>query len=333
MFTGTLVRVIESLKSTVYVRVMPAEWVTVFGGTGFLGRRIVRHLHNADFAVRLASRHPDRGRSLFSGDVSGIESVHADVNDDVSVATAVSGAWAVVNAVSLYVEHGKHTFQSVHVEAAARVALLARKAGVEKLAHISGIGSKAQSASPYIRSRGEGEAAVLRAFPSARLIRPAVMFGLGDAFVSPLMKMLRHMPVFPMFGRGETRLQPTYVEDVAEAIARVLRATAAHQSYELAGPRVYTYEALLRTIAAATGNRPFLIPFPFALWHAIGYVSEILACPPITRNQVELMQIDNVASLDDQGFTALQISPQAIESILPHILQKLRKRQTHDTIC
>ena len=162
---------------------MSCQRVTVFGGSGFLGRRIVRHLQDADFAVCIASRHPDRDRSLFSRDVSGIEPFRADVNDDGSVASAVSGAWAVVNAVSLYVEHEQRTFQSVHVEAARRVAMLARRAGVETLVHISGIGADARSASPYIRSRGRGEAAVLDAFPSAKLIRPAVMLGPGDAFL------------------------------------------------------------------------------------------------------------------------------------------------------
>jgi uncharacterized protein YbjT (DUF2867 family) len=217
--------------------VMSSQRVTVFGGTGFLGRRIVRHLHDADFAVRIASRHPERGRLLLSGDASGIESVRADANDDASVATAVTGAWAVVNAVSLYVEQGKCTFRSVHVEAAKRVAMLARQAGVETLVHVSGIGANAGSASPYIRSRGQGEAAVLDAFPSSTLTRPAVMFGPGDALLTPLLTMLRHMPVFPMFGLGETRLQPAYVEDVAEAIVRVLRAPPSRQPYELAGPR------------------------------------------------------------------------------------------------
>ena len=126
------------------------------------------------------------------------------------------------------------------MEAAKRIAMLARRAGAETLVHISGIGANAGSASPYIRSRGQGEAAVLDAFPSAKLIRPAVMFGPGDAFLTPLLAMLRRMPVFPMFGSGETRLQPAYVEDVAEAIVRILRAPAARRLYELAGPRVYT---------------------------------------------------------------------------------------------
>jgi len=304
---------------------MSSQRVTVFGGTGFLGLRIVRHLHDADFAVRIASRHPDRGRLLFSRDAAGIESVRADANDDGSVAIAVSGAWAVVNVVSLYVEHGRSTFQSVHVEAAKRVAMLARRAGVETFVHVSGIGADGGSTSPYIRSRGKGEAVVLDVFPSAQLIRPAVMFGPGDAFITPLLSMLRHMPVFPMFGHGETRLQPAYVEDVGEAVVRVLRAPPARQPYELAGPRVYTYQELLRTIASSVGTKPFVVPFPFRFWRVIGYVSETLPSPPITRNQVELMEQDNVLEPDAPGFETLHISPQAIEDILPQMLQTARE--------
>jgi uncharacterized protein YbjT (DUF2867 family) len=149
------------------------------------------------------------------------------------------------------------------------------------------------------------------------------MFGSGDALLTPLLTMLRHMPVFPMFGRGETKLQPVYMEDVAEAVFRVLRAPAVRQPYELAGLRVYTYQELLRTIAAIADTRPYLVPFPFSLWHVIGYVSEALPSPPITRNQVELMEQDNIADPDATGFDVLQISPQPIENILPQMLETL----------
>ena len=194
--------------------------------------------------------------------------------------------------------------------------MLARQAGAETLVHISGIGANARSGSPYIRSRGEGEAAVLDALPSAKLVRPAVMFGPGDAFLTPLLAMLRRLPVFPMFGSGVIRLQPVYVEDVAQAVVRILRAPAASQLYELAGPRVYTYQELLKTSAASTGTKPFLVSFPFSLWHVIGYVAEALPNPPLTRNQVELMGHDNISKPDAAGFEALQISPQPIEIML-----------------
>jgi uncharacterized protein YbjT (DUF2867 family) len=298
---------------------MAAQSVTVFGGTGFLGRCIVRHLQAAGFGVRAASRHPDRGRSQSAA--PGVEPVRADINDESSVAAAVAGASGVINAVSLYVERGRDTFQSVHVEAAARVATIATRAGVKRLVHISGIGADAGSASPYIRSRGQGEAAVVLAFPSATLLRPAVMFGPEDAFLVPLLSMLRRLPVFPMFGTGKTKLQPAYVDDVAEAVGRVLQISAAHNVYELAGPRVYTYRELLQTIAAQAGKRPLLLPFPFALWRLIGSISEVLPNPPITANQVDLIELDTVAASDSSGFGALQIGPQAIEAILPAVLQ------------
>lgn len=302
---------------------MASRRVTVFGGTGFLGRNIVRHLRKADFVVRVASRRSDRSRLLFSADVEGIESAVADVNDDGSVRSAVDGAWAVVNAVSLYLEHGQHTFRSVHVEAARRVAILARQAGTETVVHVSGIGADAGSASSYIRSRGQGEAAVRDAFPGTKVIRPAVMFGPGDAFLVPLSRMLR-MPIFPLFGNGSTRLQPAYVEDVAEAIVRVLQTPTAHQLYELGGPRTYTYRELLNAVASSIGARPLFVPVPFSLWHVLGYAAETLPNPPITRSQTELMGQDNLTRPGAPGFAVLQISPQAIEDVLPQIMPQKR---------
>jgi uncharacterized protein YbjT (DUF2867 family) len=293
--------------------------ITVFGGTGFLGRRVVRHLLDDHTAVRIASRHPNRTSASFSSDSQRIEPIFADVNDDASVAGAVEGALAVVNAVSLYIEHGQQTFQSVHVKAAGRVAQLATQAGVERLVHVSGIGANALSTSTYIRSRGEGEAAVLRSFPSATIVRPSVMFGPGDAFLTPILKLLRYLPAFAMFGRGQTRLQPVYADDVAEAIVRTLQSPKSRVTYELGGPRIYTYGDLLRTIARHASKRPRFISLPFSVWHVLAYVGEMLPMPPITRNQVELMQIDTVASADAPGFDDLQISPHAIEEVLPAI--------------
>jgi len=163
--------------------------------------------------------------------------------------------------------------------------------------------------------------AVRHAFPSATLIRPAVMFGPGDAFVTPLLGMLRRAPVFPLFGRGETRLQPAYVEDIAKGIVRALRAP--DLAYELVGPRVFSYAELLMMIGDAVGRRPVLIPVPFALWHAAGFAAEILSASPITRNQIELMQIDNAAAPDAPGFATLRISPRPLEELLPQMVRKI----------
>jgi NADH dehydrogenase len=245
----------------------------------------------------------------------------ADIHDERSVADAVAGAFGVVNAVSLYVEHGQETFHSVHVEAAQRVATHARRAGVERLAHVSGIGSDAASPSLYIRKRGEGELAVRAAFAEATLIRPAVMFGPDDAFLNPILKLLGQLPVYPMFGRGQTKLQPAYVEDVAEAVARALQgASMQAMTYECAGPRVYSYEELLRAVADKANLKPRFVSMPFAAWHALAWLAERLPSPPVTRNQVELMQVDNVASPGMPGFRELRISPRPIEDILEQML-------------
>jgi uncharacterized protein YbjT (DUF2867 family) len=296
--------------------------ITVFGGTGFLGRRVVRHLRSHGFSVRIASRHPERGRGLFALDDPQLESVAADIHEERAVADALAGAYGAVNAVSLYVEHGRETFHSVHVEAAGRLASQAARAGLERLALISGIGADAASSSRYIRKRGEGELAVRRAFAEAALIRPAVMFGADDSFLTTILDLIRRLPVYPMFGRGDTRLQPAYVEDVAEAIARALQWTNRHAAtFECAGPRVYTYEELIRTVARAAGLRCTLMPMPFAAWHALAFLAEMLPSAPLTRNQVELMEIDTVASPGTPGFAELGIAPHAIEDVLPEILR------------
>ncbi len=238
------------------------------------------------------------------------------MNDATSIGAAVSGVFAVINAISLYVERGAQTFHSAHVEAAARLARASRDARVERLIHVSGIGADAASPSPYIRSRGEGEQAVRAAFPAATIVRPAVMFGLDDAFLSRLIKLLRTLPLFPLFGRGQTRGQPVHVDDVGEAIVRILEASEPAAIYELGGPRIYRYEALLRAVGGELGITPVLVPVPFWTWKVLARGAEVLPHPPVTRNQVELMAIDTVASPNHPGFTALGIAPRGIETVL-----------------
>jgi uncharacterized protein YbjT (DUF2867 family) len=283
----------------------------VFGGTGFLGNRIVCHLRHHEFPVRIASRHPDVQ----------LQSVAADIHDERSVANALAGAYGAVNAVSLYRERGGETFRSVHVEAAQLVAAQARRAGVERLVHVSGIGADAASPSHYIRMRGEGERAVRAEFADAFIVRPAVMFGPDDAFLSTVLKLLRRLPIYPMFGRGRTRLQPADVEDVAEAVARMMERAETHPTvFEFGGPIPTSYEQLLRAVAHQAGLAPRLIPIPFAIWRALAWASEILPGLPLTRNQVELMQIDTVSSPAMPGFAELGISPHSIEEILQRML-------------
>jgi uncharacterized protein YbjT (DUF2867 family) len=300
---------------------MTDRTVTVLGGTGFLGSRVVHHLRDHSFHVRVASRHPEKARALFGSNDAHVEPIFADVHERTSIARAIAGAAGVVNAVSLYVEKGSATFHSVHVEAAGRVASEANKSAIDRLIHVSGIGADPTSDSPYIRSRGMGERVVRDIFPDATIIRPAVMFGPGDAFLTVIIRLVRRLPAIPMFGRGLTRLQPAFVEDVAQAIAAAAGSDDARGiTFECAGPRVYSYAELLRIVGQAAGVKRILLPFPFTIWHALALICEVLPSPPITRNQVDLMATDNVAKPEAPGFSRLGIAPQSVEAVLPSLL-------------
>ena len=297
--------------------------ITVFGGSGFLGRRIVRHLLDHGFRVRTASRHPERvGPATRSN--AGPETAKADIRDEAAVAAALFGAYGAVNAVSLYVERGHVTFDAVHVEAAARVGRLAHASGVQQLIHVSGIGADPASPAAYIASRGRGEIAVQQSFPGAIVVRPAVMFGPDDAFLTTVARLLRVLPVYPMFGWGETKLQPVYVDDVAEGIARVLASAGGNAAcYEFAGPRLYTYKELVGIVADRIKVRPRLVPLPFALWRILAAGAEFLPGPPLTRNQVALMQCDNIASADRPGLSSLDITPTEVETLVTAVMDRI----------
>jgi NADH dehydrogenase len=291
--------------------------VTVLGATGFLGRRVVRQLLGHGFRVRAASRHAERVTTLFGPGEASVDAIRVDVHDEAAVAAGLAGAYGAVNAVSLYVERGgRATFRAVHVEAAARVARLAREAGLVRMVHVSGIGADPASPSAYIRARGEGEAAVREAFPGATLVRPSAMFGADDSFLTALVQLLRTLPIQPLFGRGRTRLQPVHVEDVAEAIARLLADVAGRSCYEFGGPRIYTYAELLRGLADRIGTRAWLVPLPFAVWDALARLSGVVPGIPVTRDQIALMRRDNVASEELPGLRELHIAPTALEELL-----------------
>jgi len=291
--------------------------VTVFGGTGFLGREVVRELLARGCDVRIATRHPPRHIPE-----QHIVHVTADVTDEPSVRRAVEGASAVVNAVSLYAEKGGLTFQLVHVLGAECLARCAREAGVEVLAHVSGLGSHPASESAYVRARARGEQAVRGAFENAVLLRPSVMFGAGDSFLAALERATR-FPVVPLFGRGDTRLQPVYVKDVAAAAATVVADPALRpRELELGGAEVLTYREIVEAVAAELGRRRVLVPVPFAAWKAMAGVLGILPSPPLTRDQVILMQHDNVVTGRTATFADLGIAPGGLRPLLRELLDR-----------
>lgn len=293
------------------------DTVIVLGGTGFLGRRIVQRFAAAGHAVRAASRHPERDRS--DGDPETIVQVKADVTELDGLRAALAGAAVVVNAVSLYVERGGATFHAVHVAGAERVAEEASRAGARALVHISGIGADRHAGDPYIRARGAGEDAVRRAFPEAAIIRPSVMFAADGGILTMLAELTRTMPVLPLFGRGDTRLQPVHVDDVARAVVCAASDRMHHgQVHDAAGPVVYTYRDLVELVKRETGARAVLLPFPFPLWQVAAAAAEQLSSPPLTRGQVALMAGDNTAE-SSPIFAACGIERRRVEATLKEI--------------
>jgi uncharacterized protein YbjT (DUF2867 family) len=296
--------------------------VSVFGGTGFLGRRLVQRLTAEGTTVRVAVRHADRARSaLRAAGLDRVTVFGADVRDQAAVATAVAGADAVVDAVSAYVETAGVTFEAVHERGAETLAREAAAAGVARLVLVSGIGADPESASPYIRARGRGERAVQQAFPGATIVRPSAMFGPGDALFGTLAHLARLLPVLPLIGDGHTRLQPVYVEDVVEAVARILADPGtAGRTYELAGPTVYTLRELFSIALRIMGRRRLIVPVPFAVAQVQARLFEMLPNPPLTTGQVDLLKADNVASGTLPGLRELNILSKAVEEIVPTYL-------------
>ncbi len=293
--------------------------VTVFGGTGFLGRAIVARLLSEGITVRLAARHPDPVAVDRRSDRGGtLQPVYADLRDETAVASAIEGAQAVVNAVGLYVEKGAETFEAIHERGALNVAQQAAALGVERLVHISGIGADLQSASRYVRARAKGELLVMDAFRHATILRPSVLFGPEDSFLTTLAAITSRTPVLPLFGRGHTRLQPVYVGDVAEAVLRALdHPEAPGKTYELGGPGIYSYRALIELVMARAKRRCLLLPVPFCLWQVVAILASVLPAPPVTSAQVALMRQDNLVAEGALSLVDLGIEATPVDEVLP----------------
>jgi uncharacterized protein YbjT (DUF2867 family) len=302
--------------------------VCVFGGTGFLGRRLVRRLAAEGATLRIAVRSPDRARTIFQpADLQDVALVRADVRDRASLAAALAGADAVVNAVSAYVEKSGVTFESVHVRGAETLAQEAAAAGVARLVLVSGIGADPASESHYIRARGRGELVVRQAFAAATIVRPSAMFGPGDGLFGTLAGIARLLPAVPLIGGGRTRLQPVYVEDVAEAIARMLADPGtAGETYELAGPSIYTLRELAGFTLRITGKWRLFVPLPFAVAGIQARLFEFLPSPPLTTAQVDLLRMDSLASGALPGFRDLGIRPKPLEDVVPTYIGRARPR-------
>lgn len=308
----------------------------VFGGSGFIGRNVVRELAARGWRVRVAVRRPHHAQFLRPmGAVGQIQLFQANVRHRPSVARAIEGADAVVNLVGILFQQGAQSFTRVQGQGSALIADCAKEAGVEAFIHMSAIGADADSDSVYARTKGEAERAVRSAIPAATILRPSVVFGPEDQFFNKFAAMAAMAPPFAplpiLIGGGATKFQPVYVDDVADAVCAALeQADAKGRTYELGGPRVYTFRQLLEFMLAETGMKRILLPVPFAVAPAFGFAGEVMGAlpflaPPITRDQVKLLRRDNIVAKDALTLADLGVTPETVEAIVPRYLARFRK--------
>ena len=301
-----------------------APLVTVIGGSGFVGRYIVQAMAREGWRVRVGCRRPHEAHFVRPyGVVGQVEPIQCNIRDDASIARIVAGAQVVINCVGVLFESGKNSFAATQAEGAGRVARLAAEAGVTRIVQISAIGADPESPSEYARSKAAGEAAVLEAMPNATILRPSIIFGTEDQFFNRFAKMARLMPVLPIVG-GATRFQPVWVQDVAEAAMRAATGAAQPGVYELGGPNIYTFRALIDMMLRAIRRRRLVVDMPFWMARLQGRVLGLLPDPPLTRDQVLLLERDNVVAEGARGFAELGIEPEAPEGIIDSYLYAYR---------
>ena len=303
-----------------------ASLVTVFGGSGFVGRHTVRALAKAGYRIRVAVRHPNLGNFLPPmGSVGQIQIVKTNVEDADQIAAAVKGADIVVNLVGILYQSGHQRFEAIHAEATGTIATAAKSAGAHSFIQVSSIGADAESESAYARTKAEGEARVREAFPDAVILRPSIVFGPEDNFFNRFASLARMLPFLPLIGGGHTKFQPAYVSDVAAAVVKCAQDFATHgRVYELGGPSVYSFKELMELILRVTGRESLLVPVPFALAMLKATFLQMLPKPLLTRDQVKLLKYDNVVSNGALTFADLGIQPDSVEAILPSYLWRFR---------
>ncbi len=316
-----------------------SKLVTIFGGSGFIGRYIALRMAKEGWRVRVAVRNTNEAMFVRPyGAVGQVEPVFCNIRDDASVASVTEGADAVVNCVGVLDETGKNTFSAVQAEGAERIARIAAAHDVARMVHISAIGADIESASEYSRSKAAGEAGVLAHMPEAVILRPSIVFGSEDEFFNRFAGMTRLGPVLPVIG-ADTRFQPVYVDDVAAAATKAVLGEAEAGVYELGGPETHSFRELMQLMLGIVRRRRLIINIPFwiARLMAIGFgigrtLSLGLVKGPVTKDQVINLAIDNVVADDARGFDALGIHPTAMEAVLPDYLWRFRPSGQYDAI-
>ena len=309
--------------------------VTIFGGSGFIGRYVAQRMARRGWRVRVAVRRPNEALFVRTYGVLGqVAPVQANIRDDDSVRRAIEGAHAVVYCVGVLYKSGKNTFEAVQAEGPGRAARLAKEAGAERFALVSAIGADPESPSEYARTKAAGEAAVRAAFAEAVILRPSIVFGPEDDFFNRFAGMTRFSPAIPVVG-GDVKFQPVFVEDVARAVAMAVAGEAeAGATYELGGPEVESFRDLMKRMLRHVCRKRLIVELPKGLALLQGRVLEQIAriglTPPITSDQVKLLSNDNVVSEGAKGFRELGVQPTAMASILPTYLYCFRAYGQYD---
>jgi NADH dehydrogenase len=313
---------------------MSGEIVTVFGGSGFIGRNIVRELARAGYRVRVAVRRPNEAMFLLPMGTPGqIGLFQVNIRDEASVAGALRGAHAAVNAVGILYQSGRQKFKSVQLEGAGRIARLAAQAGVKRLIHVSAIGADPKSGPAYAKSKGKGEALVWEHFPSATILRPSIVFGPEDDFFNRFAAMAQLWPAIPVVGGGKTKFQPVHVDDVADAALVCLNnASTQGRIFELGGPKVMTFKECLRLMLTTIHRKTRLVTLPFLFARIIAFFTQLwpFGAPLLTPGQVRMLKKDTVVGMTGDAsigtLADLGVSPTAADVILPTYLVHFRPR-------
>jgi len=313
--------------------------VTIYGGSGFVGRYIARRLAKAGWRIRVAVRRPNEAMHVKPcGAVGQVEPILCNIRDDASVRCAMQGADVVINCVGTFDRKGRNNFDAVQHEGAERIARLAAEEGVARLVHISAIGADEDAESEYCKTKALGEQGVQTHFPNAVILRPSVIFGTEDGFFNRFASITRFGPVLPIVG-GDTLFQPVYVDDVAQAAAMGAEGKAASGIYELGGPEAASFRSLMQKMLGVVRRRRLIVNIPFGIAGIMAWAMELgqtlsLGIVPaqITRDQVASLRSDNVVSADALGFSDLGIEPQALDAVLPDYLWRFRPAGQYEAL-
>jgi NADH dehydrogenase len=316
-----------------------SKLVTIYGGSGFLGRDIVQHLAQQGWRIRVAVRRPNQALQIQTcGVVGQVEVLPCNIRDDDSVRAVMKNADVVVNCVGTFDRKGRNNFNAIQNEGAGRIARIAAEEGVTRMVHISALGADPESDSDYSRTKALGELAILASFPKAVILRPSVVFGTDDGFFNRFAAMSRITPVLPLVG-AETRFQPVWVDDVAKAAAMGVEGQAEAGIYELGGPEIRTLRQLVKQMLKVIHRRRLILNIPFAIASMMGWMIELantltvgLFPKLLTRDQVKMLKVDNVVSEGARGFADLGITPVSAGVVIPSYLWRFRPKGQFEAI-